>query len=85
MIIGVSELQKKISIFKNLTETVHIIDRKSKHILATILPQKEIQTGSLTKSLGGILSSYKTVKKHAHTKEMIADAYEQEMMEKHAK
>ena len=83
MIIGVSELQKKISIFKNLTETIHIIDRKSKHILATVLPQKEIEKENLTETLGGSLSAYAPHKHYEVMEEMIADAYELEMMKKY--
>ena len=37
MIIGVSELQKNISIFKNLTESVQIVDKKTKEVLALVL------------------------------------------------
>ena len=85
MIIGVSELQKKISIFKNLTETVHIIDKKSKQILATVLPRKQIEKENLTESLGGVLASYTSDKRYDNMENMIADAYDQEMMEKYGK
>jgi len=85
MIIGVSELQKKISIFKNLTETVHIIDKKSKQILATVLPRKQIEKENLTESLGGALASYAPDKRYDSMENMIVDAYDQEMMEKYGK
>ncbi len=85
MIIGVSELQKKISIFKNLTENVHIIDKKSKQLLATVFPQKQIQKENLTESLAGSLSSYKPDKEYENMEEMIAEAYDREMMGKYGK
>ena len=40
MTIGISELQKNISIFKNLTETVQVIDKKTKEVLALTPIQK---------------------------------------------
>ena len=85
MVIGVSELQKKISIFRNLTETVHIIDKKSKQILATVLPKNQIEKENLTQSLGGIFQSYKPKESYTDMEEMIADAYDKEMMEKYGK
>ena len=85
MIIGVSELQKKISIFKNLTENVHIIDKKSKQLLATVFPQKKMAQENMTKHLAGCLSSYKPDKHYENMEEMIADAYDREMMKKYGK
>jgi len=37
MTIGVSELQKNISIIRNLKETLYVVDKKTNEILATIL------------------------------------------------
>ena len=85
MIIGVSELQKKISIFKNLSETVYIVDKKSKEILATVLPKKQIGKESLTESLGGIFQSYKPEKTYSSFEEMKKEAYEEEMREKYGR
>jgi len=85
MIIGVSELQKKISIFKNLSETVYIVDKKSKEILATVLPKKQIDKESLTKSLGGIFQNYKSEKTFKSFEAMKEEAYEEEMREKYGK
>lgn len=70
MIIGVSELQKKISIFKNLSETIHIVDKKSKEILATVLPKSQIQKESISESLGGIFQNYKAEKNYDNFQEM---------------
>jgi len=84
MVIGVSELQKNISIFKNLTETVHIIDKKTKEILAMVLPSREMQSSSLTDSLGGILhrKEYHTIQ---NLDSAIEDAYDKEMRAKYGK
>ena len=40
MMMGVSELQKNISIIRNLNETLHVIDKKTNELLATIIPNK---------------------------------------------
>jgi hypothetical protein len=40
MTIGVYELQKNISIIRNLKETLHVIDKKTNELLATIIPNK---------------------------------------------
>ncbi|MBN2824979.1 MAG: hypothetical protein JXQ76_06640 [Campylobacterales bacterium] len=37
MTIGISELQKNISIFKNFNETIEIVDKKTKEVLALLL------------------------------------------------
>ena len=53
MTIGVSELQKNISIIRNLKEKLYVVDKKSNQILATILPNKKKSTLSLTERLAG--------------------------------
>ncbi len=85
MIIGVSELQKKISLFKNLTETVYIVDKKSKSILATVLPKGKLEKISLENSLGGIFSAYLPNKEDQNYSEMLETAYDEEMMAKYGK
>ena len=85
MIIGVSELQKKISIFKNLTETVYIVDKKSKSILATVLPKGEMNKESLEVSLGGVFKSFTPTKEYESYEEMKQSAYDEEMMAKYGK
>ena len=85
MVIGVSELQKNISIFKNLTESVQIIDKRTKEVLALVLPKSQMQTANLTDALGGILQKGKAIKKYNNPDEMIADAYDMEMREKYGK
>jgi len=82
MTVGVSELQKNISIFKNLDETVKILDKKTKKILAFVLPNKKTKTSSLTKTLAGSLQN-KTNIKVDNINQAIKDAYKQEMS-KHA-
>ncbi|MFK5975810.1 MAG: hypothetical protein QM493_04830 [Sulfurovum sp.] len=82
MTIGVSEIQKNISLFQNLTETIHIIDKKTKKVLAMVLPSKKIESSSLTNSLGGILQR-KIEPKIDNLESMIADAYEEEMRVKY--
>ena len=85
MTIGISELQKNISIFKNLRQTVQVVDKKTKKVLAVILPRQEIEKRSLTESLGGILSGRKPKGYHQDINEMINDAYAAEMREKYGK
>ena len=85
MIIGVSELQKNISIFKNLTESIQIIDKKTKKVLALVLPRSQMQTANLTDTLGGILKNSKVIEKHDNLDGMIEEAYDMEMREKYGK
>ena len=85
MVVGISELQKKISIFRNMTETVEIVDKKTKEVLAIVLPKKDIQRNSLTDTLGGILKSNIRIENEAELEKIIADAYDQEMREKYGK
>ncbi len=84
MKIGISEIQKNISLFKNMTESVHIVDKKSKEVLALVLPRKKIDGGSLTDELGGILHD-KTDVRVQNLKKAIDEAYEAEMREKYGK
>ncbi len=85
MVIGISELQKDISIFKDLNQTVQVVDKKTKEILTIILPKQTIQNISLTESLGGILSSSKPTKKYHNVNEMIDDAHMAEISDKYGK
>jgi len=57
MIIGVSELQKNISIIRNLKETLYVIDKKTNELLATILPNKKKSTISITEQLAGSMAN----------------------------
>ncbi len=46
--IGIGELQKNISIFKNLTEVLEIVDKRTKQPLAFVYPvHKQSQTALL--------------------------------------
>jgi len=78
MTIGISELQKNISIFKNLDKTIEILDKKTKKILAFVLPNKKIKSSSLTKTLAGSLSQ-KTDIKVDDLDKAIKTAYHDEM------
>ena len=82
MVIGISEIQKNISLFKNLTETVHIIDKKTKEVLAMVLPRKKMESYSLTDSLGGTLQRQRKTKVQ-NFETMVEDAYEEEMRSKY--
>ena len=84
MTIGVSEIQKNISLFKNLNETIHIIDKKTKEVLAIVLPKKKIENHSLTDSLGGILQQKNKISIE-NIDEAIHKAYDEEMREKYGK
>ena len=85
MTIGISELQKNISIFKNLNETVQVIDKKTKEVLAVILPKQKIEKKSLTESLGEILSHKKPNEEYQNINQMVDDAFEAEMREKYGR
>ena len=78
MTIGVSDLQKNISIFKNLKTTVKILDKKTKKVLAIILPNKDFKSSSLTEELAGSLKN-KTKIKIDNLDKAIKKAYEEEM------
>jgi len=84
MTIGVSELQKNISIIRNLKETLYVVDKKTNELLATILPNKKMEEESIVDRLGGIFSDSKLPEKYnGDLDAAIADAYHQEMMEKY--
>ena len=83
MVIGISELQKNISIFKNLTETIQIIDKKTKEVLALVLPKSNIETKSLTDTLGGILQQKNRHHEHQNINKIVEDAYNEEMRAKY--
>jgi len=48
--IGIGEIQKNSSIFSNLTETMQIIDKRKKQVLAMVYP---IQNVSVVDTLAG--------------------------------
>lgn len=83
MVIGVSELQKNISIFKNLTETIHVIDKKTKEVLALVLPKSQMEETTLTDSLAGILQRKNPIETYKNFDEMVENAYEEEMRAKY--
>jgi hypothetical protein len=84
MIINISEIQKNLNIFRNVTETIFIMNKENKEVLAMVLPKKNIDKNSLTDSLGGILQR----KNNTIVKDLdnaITKAYEEEMNEKYGK
>ncbi len=48
--IGIGEIQKKSSVFSNLTEAMQIVDKRKKRILAMVYP---VQNESMVDSLAG--------------------------------
>ena len=82
MTIGVSELQKNISIIRNLKETLHVIDKKTNELLATIIPNKQNKEEelSLTDRLAGSMANGIEVD---DLDEAIGQAYHDEMMKKY--
>jgi len=84
MTIGVSELQKNISMIRNLKETLYVIDKKTDEVLATILPNKKMPEKSITEKLAGVFSDSKLPEKYnGDVDAAIRDAYEEELMEKY--
>jgi len=82
MTIGVSELQKNISIIRNLKETLYVVDKKTNEILATILPHKKEKKKSLTEQLAGSMSNgivVEDIDKAYH------EAKEKELIEKYGR
>lgn len=57
MTIGVSELQKNISIIRNLKETLQVVDKKTNEVLATISPVKNKRSTTLTEQLAGSMAN----------------------------
>ena len=82
MTIGVSELQKNISIIRNLKETLHVVDKKTNELLATIIPnnQNKEEGLSLTDRLAGSMANGIKVD---DLDEAIRQAYHDEMMKKY--
>jgi len=80
MTIGVSELQKNISIIRNLKETLYVIDKKTNELLATILPNKKEQKKSLTEELAGSMANGIIID---DLDKAISKAYDDEIMKKY--
>jgi hypothetical protein len=80
MTIGVSELQKNISIIRNLKETLYVIDKKTNELLATVLPNKKEQKKSLTEELAGSMANGIVID---DLDKAISEAYTDAMMKKH--
>ena len=84
MTIGVSELQKNISIIRNLKETLHVVDKKTNELLATIIPNsnkdKHDNEDDWVERLAGSMSNGIVVD---DLDEAIRQAYHDEMMKKY--
>ena len=48
--IGIGEIQKNTSVFTNITETIQIIDKRKKQVLAMVYP---VNQQSVVKNLAG--------------------------------
>ncbi len=85
MIIGVSELQKNISIIRNLRETLYVIDKKTNEILATILPnrQRDMQKNLTDELAGSLAGRHLPEYYHDNLDAAINDAWGQAMREKY--
>lgn len=86
MTIGVSELQRNISIIRNLEESLQVVDKKTNEVLATIVPNKRQKRSNLTDALAGALQNEENrLPEHYHgdLERAIKDAYHQAMMEKY--
>jgi len=81
MTIGVSELQKNISMIRNLKESLHVIDKKTNEILATIIPNNKIAVkDDWVERLGGSMANGIVAE---DLDKAISDAYHNEMMKKY--
>ena len=85
MIMGVSELQKNISIIRNLKESLQVIDKKTNEVLAIITPvNNKNKQDDITVKLAGIFSDYKLPEKYnGDLDAAIEDAYHMEMMKRY--
>ncbi len=85
MTIGVSELQRNISIIRNLTESLQVVDKKTNEVLATILPaKKKRKKQTLTDKLENALPPRKLPEKYRNDLDAaIADAYGQAVIERY--
>jgi hypothetical protein len=59
-ILSISDIQKNISIFNSLTETIQVLDKRKNKVIATIFPN---QKNSVVKELGGKYAKYLNGKK----------------------
>ena len=83
MEITISELQKKISIFKKLKTPIRIIDKKKNKVVATIFPN--FNQNSIVDKIAGIFENYSKNVKIKDLKKIEQIAYEEELREKYGK
>ena len=68
--IGIGEIQKNSSIFSNLTETMQIIDKRKKQVLAMVYPVQNVSVidklaGKYSKRIASENIDLDTIKKSA--------------------
>ena len=68
--IGIGEIQKNSSIFSNLTETMQIIDKRKKQVLAMVYPVQNVSVvdklaGKYSKRVDSQDIDFDTIKKSA--------------------
>jgi len=68
--IGIGEIQKNSSIFSNLTETLQIIDKRKKQVLAMVYPVQNVSTvsklaGKYKNRVNSVESDIETIKNKA--------------------
>jgi len=68
--IGIGEIQKNSSIFSNLTETMQIIDKRKKQVLAMVYPIQNVSVvdtlaGKYKKRVKPIKRDFKSIKESA--------------------
>ena len=82
MTIGVSELQKNISMIRNLKETLYVVDKKTNELLATILPNQDKHSleDDWVERLGGSMNNGVVID---DLDRVIKEAYREEMMKKY--
>jgi len=84
MEIGISEMQKNISLFRNLREPLRIVDKKTKETLAMVLPRRHRGT-RIVQQLDGVFRNYRPEGEYTDTKSMIEAAYAAEMEAKYGR
>lgn len=68
--IGIGEIQKNSSIFSNLTETMQIVDKRKKQVLAMVYPVQNVSVvdtlaGKYKKRVKSTQTDLETIKKSA--------------------
>jgi RNase H-fold protein (predicted Holliday junction resolvase) len=80
--IGIGEIQKNISIFKNINEEIKIVDKRKKETLAIVYPIKQEYHKSIVNKLAGKYKD-KIQQTNLSLKEIKELAMEEAMKEKY--